>query len=200
MGIPQVLIKALHVSASPISIASGKVLFVVRDLAVKPALHTVILQKIDKLICCPQVVDANVFIERLWRSLKYECVYLNGFETGSEARKGIGDWMNVYNGQRPHSAFNGRTPQEAYTGLPAWAYWPACVGSPIGPGTTGNNGHVFTLKGPPDCPKFGDHLCSAVREVTAGVREGYLAEFWVTLTLALALGWSLTRDWRSLRA
>lgn len=60
----------------------------------------------------------NVFVERLWRSLKYECVYLNAFETGSEARTGIGDWMVFYNMQRPHSSLAGRTPHEAYNGLP----------------------------------------------------------------------------------
>jgi len=54
----------------------------------------------------------NVFIERLWRSLKYECVYLNAFETGSEARTGIGPWVGYYNADRPHSAFGGRTPDE----------------------------------------------------------------------------------------
>src|SRR5208282_2896689 len=43
----------------------------------------------------------NVFIERLWRSLKYECVYLNAFETGSEARTGIGRWIGYYNANRP---------------------------------------------------------------------------------------------------
>jgi putative transposase len=58
----------------------------------------------------------NVFIERLWRSLKYECVYLNAFETGTEARKGIGDWIEFYCAQRPHSAFAGLTPYEAYAG------------------------------------------------------------------------------------
>src|SRR5208282_4412399 len=56
----------------------------------------------------------NVFIERLWRSLKYECVYLNAFETGSEARTGIGRWIGYYNAERPHSAFGGRTPDEVY--------------------------------------------------------------------------------------
>ena len=56
----------------------------------------------------------NVFIERLWRSLKYECVFLNAFETGSEARTGIGRWINYYNADRPHSAFDGRTPDEVY--------------------------------------------------------------------------------------
>jgi putative transposase len=56
----------------------------------------------------------NVFIERLWRSLKYECVFLNAFETGSEARAGIGRWIGYYNTDRPHSALAGRTPNEVY--------------------------------------------------------------------------------------
>ena len=57
----------------------------------------------------------NVFIERLWRSLKYECVYLSEFATGSQARTGIGWWMDFYDRRRPHSSLNDRTPQEAYT-------------------------------------------------------------------------------------
>lgn len=56
----------------------------------------------------------NVFIERLWRSLKYECVYLNAFEIGSELRAGLGRWISYYNGQRPHSRLAGRTPDEMY--------------------------------------------------------------------------------------
>ncbi|SMH62073.1 putative transposase [Azospirillum lipoferum] len=60
----------------------------------------------------------NVFIERLWRSMKYECVYLHAFETGSEARAGIGRWIDYYNIDRPHSALGGRTPEEAYQGTP----------------------------------------------------------------------------------
>jgi len=59
----------------------------------------------------------NVFIERLWRSMKYECVYLQAFETGSEARAGIGRWITYYNSQRPHSTLGGRTPDEAYAGI-----------------------------------------------------------------------------------
>jgi putative transposase len=42
-------------------------------------------------------------IERLWRSLKYECVYLHAFETGSEAKAGISKWLVYYNAERPHS-------------------------------------------------------------------------------------------------
>jgi len=56
----------------------------------------------------------NVFIERLWRSLKYECVFLNAFETGSEARFGIGRWICYYNAARPHSSLGGSTPHEVY--------------------------------------------------------------------------------------
>ncbi len=56
----------------------------------------------------------NVFIERLWRSLKYECVYLNNFENGRQAKDHIGNWMNHYNLTRPHSTFDGQTPYEVY--------------------------------------------------------------------------------------
>ena len=56
----------------------------------------------------------NRMIERLWRSLKYECVYLNAFETGSETRKGIGAWISYYNENRPHSSHGVLTPAEAY--------------------------------------------------------------------------------------
>ncbi len=56
----------------------------------------------------------NVMVERLWRSLKYECVYLHAFETGSEARQGIGRWIEHYNRERPHSSLGGQTPEEAY--------------------------------------------------------------------------------------
>ena len=56
----------------------------------------------------------NVFIERLWRSLKYECVYLHAFETGSELRAGLMQWISYYNTRRPHSALGGNTPDEAY--------------------------------------------------------------------------------------
>ena len=58
----------------------------------------------------------NVFIERLWRSLKYECVYLREFETGLQALSEIESWLNYYNTERPHSALGDKTPMEAYTG------------------------------------------------------------------------------------
>ena len=64
----------------------------------------------------------NVFIERLWRSLKYECVYLNAFETGSELRAGLGRWITYYNTRRPHSGLAGQTPAEAYGRIDASSY------------------------------------------------------------------------------
>ena len=59
----------------------------------------------------------NVFIERLWRSLKYECVYLQAFADFREARDGIGAWVSYYNEQRPHSVFDGLTPAEVHAGV-----------------------------------------------------------------------------------
>lgn len=53
-------------------------------------------------------------IERLWRSLKYECVYLHAFEKGSEAKAGIRKWLEYYNAERPHSTHGILTPDEAY--------------------------------------------------------------------------------------
>jgi putative transposase len=59
----------------------------------------------------------NVFIERLWRSLKYECIYLHAFEAGSELRAGLGWWIGYYNNRRPHSRLDGQTPDEAYAAI-----------------------------------------------------------------------------------
>ena len=56
----------------------------------------------------------NVFIERLWRSLKYENIYLNGYEDVKSARKGIGEWFKFYNTVRPHSSLDGKTPNEYF--------------------------------------------------------------------------------------
>lgn len=56
----------------------------------------------------------NVFIERLWRSLKYECVYLNAFDSVRDAAAGIDDWIRYCNEQRLHSNLSDQTPQEGY--------------------------------------------------------------------------------------
>ena len=56
----------------------------------------------------------NIFIERLWRSLKYEAVYLHELRDGPDAERIIGSWIDFYNEVRPHSALDGRTPGETY--------------------------------------------------------------------------------------
>ncbi len=56
----------------------------------------------------------NVFIERLWRSLKYEDVYLKGYADGHEAHAGIAAWISFYNGRRPHQALGDRTPMAVW--------------------------------------------------------------------------------------
>jgi putative transposase len=58
----------------------------------------------------------NVFVERLWRTIKYEEVYLHAYESVSEARGGIGRYLDLYNHRRPHSSLDGRTPDDAYFG------------------------------------------------------------------------------------
>src|SRR5262249_44943961 len=56
----------------------------------------------------------NVFIERVWRSLKHEDVYLKGYADGREARAGIVAWVTFYNAARPHQALGNRTPMEVW--------------------------------------------------------------------------------------
>ena len=59
----------------------------------------------------------NVFIERLWRSLKYECVYLNAFDDMKNATERLNTWIEYYNHERPHSSLNDQTPNEVYEGI-----------------------------------------------------------------------------------
>ena len=56
----------------------------------------------------------NVFIERLWRSLKHEDVYLKGYADGREARAGIAEWIAFHNERRPHHALGLRTPMAVW--------------------------------------------------------------------------------------
>jgi putative transposase len=56
----------------------------------------------------------NVFVERIWRSVKYEEVYLKAYDTVSDARRSINDTIAFYNSQRPHSSLDKRTPDEYY--------------------------------------------------------------------------------------
>ena|SRR5579863_2717964 len=60
----------------------------------------------------------NVFVERFWKSLKYEEVYLRAYEVASEAKRYIGRYVRFYNEQRPHSAHGGRTPDALYFSQP----------------------------------------------------------------------------------
>ncbi|WP_412103310.1 integrase core domain-containing protein [Salipiger bermudensis] len=56
----------------------------------------------------------NIFIERFWRSPKYECVFLHAWETGFKTKAAIRKWMSFYNHQRPHSALGGQPPALVY--------------------------------------------------------------------------------------
>ncbi len=60
----------------------------------------------------------NVFVERLWRSLKYEEVYLRAYDTVAEARRLIGRYLDFFNTKRPHSSLGARTPDQAYFAQP----------------------------------------------------------------------------------
>nr|MDA3834282.1 IS3 family transposase [Spirochaetales bacterium] len=56
----------------------------------------------------------NVFVERLWRSVKYEDIYLKAYESPSAVRAGLNRYFNFYNGRRPHSSLDGQTPDQVY--------------------------------------------------------------------------------------
>jgi len=56
----------------------------------------------------------NIFVERLWRTIKYEEVYLHAYATVTEARAGLGGYLTLYNARRPHSSLADRTPDQTY--------------------------------------------------------------------------------------
>ena len=62
----------------------------------------------------------NVFVERLWRSLKYEEVYLKAYDTVAEARLGIGNYFSFYNRERRHQSLDRQTPDQVYDGGVMW--------------------------------------------------------------------------------
>ncbi len=93
----------------------------------------------------------NVFIERLWRSLKYEDIYLKGYADGHEAKQGIADWVTFYNHRRPHQALANRTPM---------AIWRDGITGALGEGAVDmtlrldNAGALPTSPQPPQQPKL----------------------------------------------
>ena len=56
----------------------------------------------------------NIFIERLWRSVKYEDIYLRAYDSASAVRAGLNRYFNFYNSRRPHSSLDGQTPDQVY--------------------------------------------------------------------------------------
>ena len=85
----------------------------------------------------------NIFVERLWRSLKYEEVYLNAYASFAEAKAGIGSWLGFYNEERQHQSLGYRTPRQAYEAECPWicgrsASPTGCAFAHIPTGTTTN--------------------------------------------------------------
>jgi putative transposase len=93
----------------------------------------------------------NVFIERLWRSLKYEDIYLKGYADGHDAKRGIADWVTFYNHRRPHRALANRTPMTV---------WRDAITGTLGGGAVDmtlrldNAGALTTSPQPPQQPKL----------------------------------------------
>ena len=86
----------------------------------------------------------NIFVERLWRSLKYEEVYLNAYASVAEAKAGIGSWLGFYNEERQHQSLGYRTPRQAYETECPWicgrsASPTGCAFAHIPTGTTANH-------------------------------------------------------------
>jgi putative transposase len=94
----------------------------------------------------------NVFIERLWRSIKYEEVYLKSYADGREARVGIASWIAFYNHRRPHQALRDSTPM---------AVWRAGVTAPIGSMTVDMMDSARALSTCPQQSKQKDTLLAA---------------------------------------
>ena len=86
----------------------------------------------------------NIFVERLWRSLKYEEVYLNAYASVAEAKAGIGSWLGFYNQERQHQSLGYRTPRQAYEAECPWIWGRSasptgCAFAHIPTGTTANH-------------------------------------------------------------
>jgi len=66
-------------------------------------------------------VQDNIFIERLWWTLKYQYLYLRSFDSAVDLRRGLTEWFIFYNSQRPHQTLDGLTPDEVYYAQPILA-------------------------------------------------------------------------------
>jgi putative transposase len=75
----------------------------------------------------------NIFVERLWRSLKYEEVYLNAYASVAEAKAGIGSWLGFYNEERQHQSLGYRAPRQAYEAECPWICGRSASPSPTSP-------------------------------------------------------------------
>jgi putative transposase len=88
----------------------------------------------------------NIFVERLWRSLKYEEVYVKAYSSVAEAKAGIGSWLGFYNEERQHQSLGYRTPRQAYEAECRWNVddrlcrpaAPSPTSPPVQPPTTGS--------------------------------------------------------------
>ena len=81
----------------------------------------------------------NIMVERLWRSVKYEELYLKDYQQVRDAMNGLGDYFPFYNMERPHQSLGYQTPYEAYTGLG----WGAGDGAPASAETLTTTGSTL---------------------------------------------------------
>jgi hypothetical protein len=121
----------------------------------------------------------NIFVERLWRSLKYEEVYLNAYATVAEAKTSIGAWLSFYNEERQHQSLGYHTPRQIYqdglwicgrSASPTGCASPASRASSesgemlafahMPTGATADTG--YTLRSGSGCRTFGVHLSKFV--------------------------------------
>jgi transposase InsO family protein len=106
----------------------------------------------------------NVFIERLWRSLKHEDVYLKGYADAREAHADIASWVAFYNAARPHQALSNRTPMAVWRDHQRWIHRHGC-GHDAALGQRWRVAHIPTVATTATAD-------SAVRSVISGDRNG----------------------------
>ena len=128
----------------------------------------------------------NVFIERLWRSLKYEAVYLHEIADGRDAERVIGSWFRFYAESRPHSSLGGRTPGEVYRGG-----WGEVSGGRFRSSRAPNQSE-YTLIPPSDCPTNQDHLTRTLPRSPTGDRNATCVQ---TSSGLKATSWLDRPDW-----